>query len=129
LRSIQAAERDLTGLTARQSLLRNADFRGAKLSGADFRGANLSNAHFENADLRGACFQDADVEGASFVGSDLRGADLRVASMFGASFCAINEAGQVTDAALLDDTTRLPADRIAALTDAQRAWLLKRFSG
>ncbi len=105
LMGLSAADRDLENLHAAKALLRAADFRGSQLRNSDFREANLSNARFGQADLRGACFVAADIDGADFVMSDLRGADLSVATMFGTTFCQIDEQGRViAGASRLDDT-------------------------
>jgi len=107
----------LAGLDASGAALRNCAFRGAGLEGADFSAANLSNADFSGADARGARFVGADVEGAAFDGADLRGADFTGASLFGASFTGPQ------GAARLDAATRIAPAQIAALTDAQAAYL------
>ena len=81
LLGIRADGRNLTGLTVRRAVLRDAHFERSQLDGACFDGANLSNAHFGGARLRNASFcadqgRAADLEGADFRGADLRGADL-----------------------------------------------------
>lgn len=123
LRGISASGRDLPRLLATGSLLRDADFRRANLQGAVFHQANLSNAHFEQADLRSSDFRDADVEGANFAGADLRGCDFRVASMFGASFGSQNPDNPLEPPAIIDATTRINLESLAALTDEQRTLL------
>lgn len=120
LRSINAAHRDLNDLNAKEALLRNADFRGASLHRANFSDANLSNAMFQFADLRDACLANADIEGANFSGADLRGCDLRVASMFGASFCDL----VLGDTAIMDSTTLVDETMLDALVDQQKAFVL-----
>lgn len=107
----------LAGLDAAGATLRNCAFRGAGLEAADFTAANLSNADFTGADARGARFAGADAEGAAFDGADLRGADFTGASLFGASFSGPR------GAARLDAATRISLAQIAALTDAQAAFL------
>ncbi len=126
LLSVDLSNRELTGLVAKEALLRNADFRRASLRRADFERANLSNAHFQGADLQGASFLSADIEGASFAGADLRGADLRVASMFGASFCDLDANGQICRPARWDQSTVLDESKLAALTTEQQAFLTRR---
>jgi hypothetical protein len=121
LRSIDASGRNLDGLNARCALLRDADFRKASLRGANFYSANLSNAHLEGAILQNAVFIGADVEGADFTGSDLRGADFTGASLFGATF-ATESADSAS--ALMDSSTRIPPESIAALTDFQHQIVL-----
>ena len=121
LLSLQASDRDLTGLKAVGALLRNADFRRSHLANANFTRANLSNAHCESADLRGAVLLDADLEGASFLGADLRGADLRGASLFGTTFTP--EAGEEGQPAILDGTTRTETNGVEALSPTQVAFL------
>ncbi len=107
----------LDGLDAAGATLRNCAFCGAVLTNADFSAANLSNADFSGADARGARFVGADVEGVAFDGADLRGADFSYASLFGASFTGPG------GAARLDAATRISPEQIAALTDAQAAYL------
>ena len=121
LRSIDASGRDLDGLNARNALLRDADFRKASLRGADFDSANLSNAHLQGANLQDAVFAGADVEGADFTGSDLRGADFTGASLFGATFAS--ESAD-PDSALMDATTGIPPESLAALTEFQQQIVL-----
>ena len=126
LLGIRADGRNLTGLTARRAVLRDAHFERSQLNGACFNGANLSNAHFEGARLRKASFRAdrgraADLEGADFRGADLRGADLTGASLFGATFCP--EGGQDSEdwgPALLDQTTRIEPTGLDRLTPRQR---------
>lgn len=119
LRSIQAANLDLTGLNAACSGLRDADFRNAKLAGACFDGANLSNAHLQGADLRSASFrpadgQIADLEGADFRATDLRGAIFENASLFGATFYGTS-ADSDQQAARIDHSTRFDEKTLRTL--------------
>ncbi len=123
LRSISAADRDLTELKAANALLRNADFRRAQLQRANFRGANLSNAHLLSADLRDADFENADLEGADFSGADLRGANVVGASLFGTSFCQLDRQGRPTNPAQFDENTRISGTSLAALTEDQRSFV------
>jgi hypothetical protein len=123
LRGIAAGGRELPGLLATGSLLRDADFRRANLLNAVFHQANLSNAHFEQADLRFSDFREADVEGANFAEADLRGCDFRVASMFGASFGGQNPDNPLGPPAIIDATTRINPESLAALTDEQRTFI------
>jgi DMSO/TMAO reductase YedYZ molybdopterin-dependent catalytic subunit len=126
LRSLDATRRDLRNLQAQRAKLRNASFREANLAGADFSNANLSNACFVNADLRGAVLAGADVEGADFAGADLRRTDLRVASMFGASFCQFDAQGHMSLTARVDATTIIDPATLDALTDDQRGFWKER---
>ena len=124
LLSLTCDDMDLSGLAARDALLRNASFRRCRLVEADFTGANLSNACFDGADLRGARLVQGDVEGASFRGADLRGADLTGTRLFGVSFAAEpHEDPAETPGAVVDPTTRVDADQISALTDPQARFL------
>ncbi len=104
LLSLEAQGRELTGLIARNALLRNANFGRSELSGACFDGANLSNANFRYANLRNASFVNADVEGADFTGADLYGVDLLGASLFGTTFQALDG----TDRASYNGPIELP---------------------
>lgn len=124
LLSLACDDMDLTGLTARGALLRNASFRRCRLTDADFTRANLSNACFDGANLRGAFLRDGDAEGASFRGADLRGADLRGTSLFGVSFMPEpHEDPAEIPAAVVDATTRVDSDQLSALTDPQARFL------
>lgn len=127
LRSIVAADRDLSDLKAVGALLRDADFRNADLRRANFQAANLSNAHLHHADLRDANFQDADLEGANLSGADLRGANLLGASLFGASFCQFEgEAApdsRPVNPAVFDANTRIGEASLAGLTADQRSFV------
>ena len=116
LRSIDASQRDLTGLVARQAQLRDANFKDCLLAGAVFDGANLSNAHFQKANLQGASFVGTDVEGADFCQADLRGANFENASLFGASFVID---GQPETGATFDQTTTFPDNALQVLTPPQ----------
>ncbi|QEF99395.1 Serine/threonine-protein kinase B [Stieleria maiorica] len=120
LLGLQANGMELANLNAVNARLRNADFRNTSLHGADFRGANLSNAHLESADLREANFRGADLEGADFSAADLRGADLRDASLFGASFAVIDTDGNRNNVASIDQSTKVTATSLDALTPEQR---------
>jgi hypothetical protein len=64
---------------------RSADLTGADLTGADLAGANLAQADLEEANLRGA----------NLIGADLTGAK--------------GMTNEVISAAIINDTTRLPA--------------------
>lgn len=119
LRGLAAAGLELSGLVARQALLRNADFRVCQLASATFDAANLSNAHFQGANLQGSSFRSADVEGADFSGADLRGCDLRGARLFGASFFNPESGRQ----AILDARTQLDASALEMLTPEQQDYL------
>ena len=123
LLSLQASGMNLEKLRATGALLRNADFRGANLQQADFRGANLSNAHLQSADLRGADFRDADLEGADLSDADLRGADLRGTSLFGTTFCVVDQAGFAGSAATMDSSTRFDPTALQGLTAEQRQFV------
>lgn len=128
LRSIDCSKRNLQGLQARQASLRDSKFQEAILDKADFRQANLSNAHFRNAKLVNANFAGADVEGADFSGADLRGADFSDASMVGTSFFQPGDpdkANQPDVAAIIGESTLIPADVRAKLFPAQRAFVEK----
>jgi DMSO/TMAO reductase YedYZ molybdopterin-dependent catalytic subunit len=128
LRSIDCSKRDLKGLRARQASLRDSKFNEAILDGVDFRQANLANAHFRDAKLANASFVGADVEGADFSGADLRGADFSGASMVGTSFYQPsdpNTTNQPQLAAIIGESTVIPADVRAKLFPAQRAFVEK----
>ncbi len=122
LRSIQANDRDLTGLYAKNALLRDSNFQRAILAGADFSGANLSNAHFELADLSNGIFFFADVEGASFNGAILCGVNLSDASLIGSSFFGQFEGQPVT--ATIDESTTFRRDSLESLAPTQREFVL-----
>jgi len=128
LRSINASERNLDGLKARGSLLRNANFENASLIGADFSGANLSNAHFEKADLRQVTFIEADLEGADFAGADLRGANLTGSSLIGSSFCNLDSGGEISAAAVIDQSTTIPPEILSPLTPTQLEYVNSRLN-
>ncbi|QDU87553.1 Serine/threonine-protein kinase B [Pirellulimonas nuda] len=122
LRSIDAADRDLTGLRAVGALLRDANFRRCLLTGADLQGANFSNAHLEDCQARDASFRNADLEGANLNGADLKGADLRGASLLGATFS--DEDGIETGrGARIDGSTRMDAAAIEQLAPPQRLYV------
>lgn len=116
LMGFAARGRDLAGLTAVDTILRNADFCAANLDGADFRRANLSGAKLRCASLQGATFEESDIEGADFCGADLRGANFAGASMFGATFVD-RDSG---DAAVLDRTTIIDQDAVESLCPLQQ---------
>lgn len=128
LRGIQCAERNLENLSARDALLRDANFSKARLHGADFSGANLSNANFSGADLRGARFVSGDLEGAELSGADLRGASFEGCSWFGTSLCRIDSSGAFIDGAILDHTTRVDPNTIEQLTEQQRRYFDKAYA-
>ncbi len=118
LMGIDGSQRDLTGLIARDSLIRNANFQRAQLRDACFDRANLSISRFQGADLRRASFAGADLEGADFCGADLREADLRGASLFGVTF--VDEAIDVADVQTkIDATTRFDSESIEVLAPMQ----------
>lgn len=123
LRSFDARGRDLAGLIAKESLLRDADFRHCSLRGACFDGANLSNARFDGADLREASFRHADVEGADFSGADLRGASFLGASLFGATFHDADNDSETQLRAIVDDRTQIDAAGLAALAPQEHTFL------
>ena len=108
-------------LNAKESLLRNASFRGARLYGARFQGCNLCNSHFQKAQLRGASFVDADLEGANFEGADIRGVDFRGARLFGASFCREDGGGE----ALLDEQTIIEESQLTVMSEVQKQFLAR----
>ena len=118
LRSIDASKRELGGLKAIDSLLRDADFRNSNLSNADFSGANLSNAHFENCNLQNARFVKTDLEGANLSGADLRGAHFEDCSLIGASFTQTGADGQ-TLSAQIDQSTSMDLRMLEPLTTEQ----------
>jgi DMSO/TMAO reductase YedYZ molybdopterin-dependent catalytic subunit len=119
LRSIDASDRILDGLCARQALLRDANFRQASLVAADFSGANLSNAHLGFAKLNRAKFIGTDLEGADLSGADLSGADLTGCSLIGSSFCESDENGRTFNGATFDSQTILPNQILTPLTPIQ----------
>ena len=127
LMGIDGSQRDLTGLMARDSLLRNANFQRAQLQRACFDRANLSNAKFQAADLRGTTFVGADLEGADFCDADLRRADLRGASLFGTTFVddTIKDATAKTQ---IDSTTQIDLESIAALAPIQAEFVRRCLS-
>lgn len=128
LRGIDCSQRQLENLSARDALLRDANFSGADLRGADFSGANLSNANFSGARLSGSQFGGADLEGAELAGADLRGANFERCSWFGTSLCRIDSQGQFVDGATIDRTTRVDPASIEQLTDQQRQYFERAVS-
>ena len=124
LRSIDVRGHKLSGLVARQALIRAGNFAQCILTGADFSDSNLSNACFRQADLSSARFVDADLEGADFCGADLRGADLSGCSLFGASFCDTDDSAVVPNSgARFDATTKLTPAEIDVLTPLQKEFV------
>lgn len=124
LRSIDVRGHDLTGLVAREAMIRAGDFSQCNLTNADFSRSNLSNASFRQAVLRGARFVDADLEGADFCRADLRGADLSGCSLFGASFCETDGgAGEPQSGARFDVNTKLAGEVIDVLTPLQKRFV------
>ena len=120
LLSIDVSHRDLVGLLAERAIMRNANLENTQLRDSRFCEANLSNACFRNADLRNASFQNADLEGADFSAADLRSADLSGASLFGASFCQVNEEGDVSEIAQFNPSTRIDPASLMGLTEVQQ---------
>jgi hypothetical protein len=120
LRSIDASKRNLDRLNAESALLRDADLNDCSLEGANFNRANLSNAHLRNANLKHATLIDADLEGADLAGADLRFADLTRCSLIGSSFGDVDpETGEISHAAIVDETTQISLESIKPLTDDQ----------
>lgn len=119
LRSIDASDRILDRLNARNAMLRDANFEKASLIAADFSGANLSNAHLSNANLSNAKLIETDLEGADLSGVDLSGADLTGCSLIGSSFGEQDENGIVFNGAKFDSQTILPMELLAPLTPRQ----------
>lgn len=113
LRSIDCSLRELPGLNARGSALRDANFRDANLANSDFSEANLSNAHFQGANLQGAKFVGTDLEGANMSGANLCGVDLTGAFLTGTTF---GESGKLPQ---IDSTTIIPENILAPLTPDQ----------
>ncbi|MBX9791962.1 MAG: molybdopterin-dependent oxidoreductase [Pirellulales bacterium] len=128
---VEARGLDLSGLVARDAILRNAHFEQCQLREAVFDGANLSNAHFAGADLRLASFCHADAEGSDFVGADLRGADFRGASLLGATFAGPDalDAAFRPPGASIDRTTRFDNAALAELAPPQAAFVFAALRG
>lgn len=124
LMGLLAADRNLSGLLAFHSLLRNADFSRSDLSGADFRNANLSNANLQSANLQNCNFAGADVEGANFIGANLSGANLLGCSMIGCSFFDA-QTGEGSGA-IFDVHTRVTAADVAPLFPEQFSYIDRR---
>lgn len=78
----------------------HADFSRSSFACAGFNEVNASWAYFVKSDLRKADFSGANLFGVSFVCADLRGADFTNAQLDGAQF----------DGAIIDDSTKLPAE-------------------
>ena len=117
----------LDGVTAQNSSFYGDDvyFTGASMVRADFsrssfactgfNGVNASWAYFVKSDLRKADFSGANLFGVSFVRADLRGANftganLRGADLRGADFTNAQLNGAQFDGAIIDDSTKLPAE-------------------
>ena len=133
LLSIDVSSMNLSGLVAREAVLRNANFSCSTLVGADFKGTNLTNASFREAVLSGVNFRDADLEGVDFAAADLRGADLTGCSLFGTTFF---DSDKVTDqqyaidhAAKLDASTIFDQASLRKLTDVQREFVERATRG
>ncbi len=123
LLGLVAEGRDLAGLRAERSVLRDANFSDCSLVGACFDGANLSNAHFERACLQGASFRGADLDGANFAGADLRSACLLADSMVAASFSGPAVKSPSAGGAQFDESTQFATQLIEQLTPVQQAYV------
>jgi uncharacterized protein YjbI with pentapeptide repeats len=77
------------------------DLHGAFIRRTDLSGANLANANFSGADCTGVNFR-----GANFRGTVLKGAILRGADLTDAKNLTLEQLAE----AVIDETTRLPAD-------------------
>lgn len=76
LSALQAGRADLSGVSFRGSVLRNAVLASANCNGTNFTNADLEEAMLSGADCRGATFLGANLFGASIVGADMAGTDL-----------------------------------------------------
>jgi len=76
---------DLTGADLCNTILNNADLRGADLRNALFGSTNLRNAALRGSDLTGA-----NLTGADFINADLRGADMSGTILFATTFANTN---------------------------------------
>ncbi|KAE9445341.1 hypothetical protein C3L33_22761, partial [Rhododendron williamsianum] len=83
-----------------QSILRQANFKGAKLLGASFFDADLTGADLSDADLRGADFSLASVTKANLSNANLEGATLTGNTSFKGSKIT---GADFTDVPLRDD--------------------------
>lgn len=93
----------------------HADFSWSSFACAGFNRVNASWAYFVKSDLRKADFSGANLFGVSFVRADLRGANftganLRGADLRGADFTNAQLDGAQFDGAIIDDSTKLPAE-------------------
>lgn len=78
----------------------------ARFARTNLTKANLTEAILRDADLRLAILREADLRGADLSGAKLDGADLRGADLTG----ALNLTKAQIDSAIIDETTKLPAD-------------------
>ncbi|WP_173984251.1 pentapeptide repeat-containing protein [Magnetospirillum sp. SS-4] len=78
----------------------------ARFARTNLTKANLTEAILRDADLRFAIMREADLRGADMFGAILEGADLRGADLTG----ALNLTKAQIDSAIIDETTKLPAD-------------------
>ncbi|KAG5557817.1 hypothetical protein RHGRI_007904 [Rhododendron griersonianum] len=83
-----------------KSILRQANFKGAKLLGASFFDADLTGADLSDADLRGADFSLASVTKANLSNANLEGATLTGNTSFKGSKIT---GADFTDVPLRDD--------------------------
>ncbi len=125
LRSLNARARDLSGLRAVGTLLRDADFRNCCLQQACFDEANLTNAHLQGADLRNASFRNTDLEGANLSGADLRGSCFLGARLLATSFFDLEAPGDAVRPTLLDRHTQIDRSTLEDLTPEQLELICK----
>jgi hypothetical protein len=84
--------------TVSQSMVQQANFRGADLDNANLDGLQLSHKNFdgvqaEDASFRGSQLEDTSLRGASLQGACLEGANLMGADLAGANFSGADVAG------------------------------------
>ena len=72
--NLRGADLDDANLNGLQ--LSYKDLDGVQADGASFRGAQLEHASLRGASLRGACLEGADLAGADLAGADFTGADV-----------------------------------------------------
>ena len=136
LREAQLYEANLADANLFRARLAKAALAGAKLMranlrGADLEGAQMTVADFRDADLRETTLKGTDLRESMGLGSNLNGAFLEGAELFRCILAGADLSGayglvsRQIDAALIDESTRLPDDLAAATHDSTRS-LYKR---
>lgn len=82
------SEKSVVKTVTRGVNLEGANFSGQSFEGVSFQQSILRQADFSGAKLRDASFFDADLSGASFAGADLRGANVSASRQTG--MCAVD---------------------------------------